>query len=311
MNRGRIALWVLTLAASLASVGCGKAIRFDTDQPEKEEEPPKVEDSEPLRPPSGPQPRLVGLPLMGSQIDVLGVIEFDSGSATIKDHPNNVALIETLVAAGNAYKQITRLRVEGHTDSDGDEQANQKLSERRAEAVVERLTSRGIDRSRLRAVGCGERDPLSPNTSAENKQRNRRTEFDIEEIDGKRFELATGDCEPNTHRRGYVTLTEGSWDGSAFSFTLDRAVYNHTQEVKITYMRPMKAPKGQQFWIAMVPRDEPDSRLGQWHYITDGAKTDRFEIFKSTETEYEIRLHDIYPHNPTKVLQRTGITVKR
>ena len=49
----------------------------------------------------------------------------------------------------------------------------------------------------------GMRDPLATNTSEEGKQRNRRTEFDIEEIGGGRFELATRPCDPNPQRRKF------------------------------------------------------------------------------------------------------------
>ena len=163
----------------------------------------------PAQPPPAPppavaapeKPSFVGLPLTGSQIDVLGNIEFDTDKATIRQTPQTLGILTTLATAGKMYPQITKLRVEGHTDSDGNEGHNQELSEQRAQAVVQWLVENGIDAGRLTAAGCGSRDPLVPNTSAENKQKNRRTEFDIDEALGKPFELATGACEPNPNRK--------------------------------------------------------------------------------------------------------------
>jgi outer membrane protein OmpA-like peptidoglycan-associated protein len=95
---------------------------------------------------------------------------------------------------------ITRVRIEGHTDGDGSEAHNQYLSDHRAIAVVEWLVTKGVARNRLVAVGCAASDPIVPNTSAANKQRNRRTEFDIEELDGKRPSAYTQSCAPNPKR---------------------------------------------------------------------------------------------------------------
>src|SRR5688500_10628858 len=119
----------------------------------------------------------------------------------------------TLATAGKAYQQITNLRVEGHTDSDGDDLSNQDLSERRAQSVVQWLVDNGIDRRRLEPVGCGERDPIETNSTDNGKARNRRTEFDIEEINGNRWDLATQPCVPNPQRKGYVAVLKTSDSG--------------------------------------------------------------------------------------------------
>ena len=67
--------------------------------------------------------------------------------------------------------------VEGHTDNVGDEEANQKLSEERAKAVVTKLVEMGITNDRLSAKGFGESKPLSDNHSPEGRANNRRVEF--------------------------------------------------------------------------------------------------------------------------------------
>ena len=67
----------------------------------------------------------------------------------------------------------------GHTDSDGNDDDNQILSEQRAEAVVSWLTNKGISNDIINFKGYGESKPLVPNTSKENKAKNRRTELTI------------------------------------------------------------------------------------------------------------------------------------
>ena len=68
-------------------------------------------------------------------------------------------------------------RIEGHTDSDGDEDHNLKLSEARSDAVKEVLRSNGVNISRLQVKGMGESVPVSDNTTPEGKANNRRVEF--------------------------------------------------------------------------------------------------------------------------------------
>ncbi|MFD6446981.1 OmpA family protein [Promicromonospora sp. NPDC060204] len=71
------------------------------------------------------------------------------------------------------------VRVEGHTDSVGTEALNQKLSERRAEAVVDELVEQGVDRDRLTWKGFGESDPLVVPRTFADLEKNRRVEFNI------------------------------------------------------------------------------------------------------------------------------------
>lgn len=71
-----------------------------------------------------------------------------------------------------------RLRIEGHTDSDGEEAYNRELSERRAAAVERYLVERrGVDEARLETAGLGESQPVADNSTPEGKQHNRRVEL--------------------------------------------------------------------------------------------------------------------------------------
>ena len=74
--------------------------------------------------------------------------------------------------------QITA-EIYGHADSTGPTVYNQKLSEKRAKAVVDYLVAKGVDPARLSAVGFGETRPLVPNTTPEGRQKNRRVEVNF------------------------------------------------------------------------------------------------------------------------------------
>ena len=72
-----------------------------------------------------------------------------------------------------------KVDIEGHTDSQGSDEYNQGLSERRAAAVVNWLTENGIDASRLKSAGYGESQPVADNGTAKGRQLNRRTEMQL------------------------------------------------------------------------------------------------------------------------------------
>jgi OOP family OmpA-OmpF porin len=71
------------------------------------------------------------------------------------------------------------LTIEGHTDSIGSTQYNQRLSERRANAVRKYLIEKGISSSRIRIVGYGEQRPIADNKTPEGRALNRRAEFEV------------------------------------------------------------------------------------------------------------------------------------
>ena len=102
-------------------------------------------------------------------------ILFDSGSANLQ--PQSMGIIRQISQVLQQEAGM-KLRIVGHTDSDGDTAANQKLSEARAQAVKDALvTVYGIDASRLAAEGKGESDPVSDNGTPEGKAKNRRVVF--------------------------------------------------------------------------------------------------------------------------------------
>ncbi len=101
-------------------------------------------------------------------------IYFASGSATLKPESHGILDSVAILIRDNPN---ARIRIAGHTDSDGSEASNKTLSERRAQSVYQYLVSTGISGDRLSTVGYGESMPVVPNTSAANKAKNRRIEF--------------------------------------------------------------------------------------------------------------------------------------
>ena len=102
-------------------------------------------------------------------------ILFDVNSAVIKTSSYGTLKDIAAVLKENA---TVRVKIVGHTDSDGDNTANLDLSKKRAEAVKTMLSKEfGIDESRMQADGKGETQPAVSNTSAEGKAQNRRVEF--------------------------------------------------------------------------------------------------------------------------------------
>ena len=98
--------------------------------------------------------------------------EFNSAKLTKTSYP-------TLDDIANLMKKYSKakLEVQGHTDELGTEEYNQKLSERRANTVVDYLAKKGIDSSRLRAVGYGASRPKADNKHEKGREENRRVEL--------------------------------------------------------------------------------------------------------------------------------------
>ena len=116
-------------------------------------------------------------------IDLKGV-NFDYDKSTLR--PDAVAILNEAAEILKRYPEL-KVEVAGHTDSKGTDAYNQALSERRASAVYDYLTSNGVDASRLVGPsGYGESRPIAPNSNEdgsdnpEGRARNRRTELNVQ-----------------------------------------------------------------------------------------------------------------------------------
>ncbi len=121
--------------------------------------------------------------VVGSKI-TLNNIFFDSEKATVHTFSN--VELNNLVLLMKSNPNL-RVEISGHSDSNGDDAYNQKLSEERAQAIVTRLTENGINSNRMKAKGYGKTMPIAPNKKAnghdnpEGRQLNRRVELKITE----------------------------------------------------------------------------------------------------------------------------------
>jgi outer membrane protein OmpA-like peptidoglycan-associated protein len=104
---------------------------------------------------------------------------FDKGSSTLR--PEAIRELDRAVTFISRFKPI-KVRIEGHTDSDGLEDVNMQLSEGRARSVKAYLVSQGsIDENVLIPVGYGETKPIASNDTPDGQRKNRRFEIVIEQ----------------------------------------------------------------------------------------------------------------------------------
>jgi outer membrane protein OmpA-like peptidoglycan-associated protein len=113
---------------------------------------------------------------VGTKI-VLRNIFFDFDKATLRSESQ--AELERVYKLMAEEVPTLKIELSGHTDDRGNAAYNQDLSERRAKAVVDYLTKKGIAADRLKAAGYGLTQPMVPNSNSANRQLNRRTEFKI------------------------------------------------------------------------------------------------------------------------------------
>ncbi len=102
-------------------------------------------------------------------------LQFDFGKSTIK--PSSYASLDKV--AQILINKNFSLKLAGHTDNIGSDDANMKLSKDRAEAVKDYLVSKGANPSRIEATGYGETQPIASNKTAAGRAKNRRVEFTL------------------------------------------------------------------------------------------------------------------------------------
>jgi outer membrane protein OmpA-like peptidoglycan-associated protein len=112
----------------------------------------------------------------------LGDVLFDTDEATLK--PGATEII-TRLADFLTRNETTRIRVEGHTDSTGDDAYNTELSRRRAQAVADALMTRSIPGNRVEVIGRGEGFPVATNDTSAGRQQNRRVEIIFSDPEGE------------------------------------------------------------------------------------------------------------------------------
>lgn len=112
---------------------------------------------------------------VGSKI-VLRNIFFDFNKSTLRPESNSE--LENLLTLLTENPKL-KIEISGHTDNVGSAAYNKKLSESRAQSVVNFLLGKNVDKSRLTFAGYGFDQPIAPNDTEEGRQLNRRTEFKV------------------------------------------------------------------------------------------------------------------------------------
>ncbi len=117
--------------------------------------------------------------LTRERIEINDSVYFETARAAIK--AASFPLLDQIAALLEEHPEVRRIRIEGHTDSRGDDAYNLKLSQERAAAVRTYLVEHGVAAKRLSSVGFGETKPLDPREVEEAWSQNRRVDFWVEE----------------------------------------------------------------------------------------------------------------------------------
>jgi OOP family OmpA-OmpF porin len=167
--RGRRASWslsLLALSALPALVGCGGVIKFEDRSAiaiTKVKQAPPLENKR--------------VEMKDDHIEINEKIKFAYNDATILSE--SFSLLNEIADVIKKNPQIKKIEVGGHASSEGDDSKNLALSNRRAQAVVQYLTTKGgIAADHLVAKGYGETKPLvTPDDTDDKREKNRRVEF--------------------------------------------------------------------------------------------------------------------------------------
>jgi outer membrane protein OmpA-like peptidoglycan-associated protein len=115
--------------------------------------------------------------VQGKEVKLKKQVHFQHDSAEIL--PDSMGILEEIADVVKTHTEIKAVEVQGHTDNQGTAAYNLRLSQNRAQAVVDTLIKLGVDPSRLEAKGYGDTKPLLPNSTEANKAKNRRVQLMI------------------------------------------------------------------------------------------------------------------------------------
>jgi outer membrane protein OmpA-like peptidoglycan-associated protein len=131
--------------------------------------PPPV--AEPAQP-SQPEPQVRVTP---QRLEIGEKVQFETGKAAIV--AGTTAILDDVAETMKQHPEVEHVVVEGHTDAQGSEAYNEKLSQGRADAVRGYLVGKGVEPERLEAKGYGSSRPVADNDTAEGRETNRRVDF--------------------------------------------------------------------------------------------------------------------------------------
>lgn len=171
---------------TVTTQGSGEAQAGGQPPPPATTEPAPAPTPAPTTDPA-PAPKKSNATVKGDSVSIPGNIVFDTKKSTLKEGAGSEVVLDQLKLFLDENPQVTKLRVEGHTDNVGKPADNEKLSGERALTIKKWLVDKGIAKERLIAVGFGEKKPIADNSKEEGRAQNRRTEFKIAELKGKPY----------------------------------------------------------------------------------------------------------------------------
>ncbi len=127
-------------------------------------------------PPDGCPKKYTLVEVKKEKIEIRQQVHF--ATAKFRVLPGSFPLLNQVAQVLNDFPKM-RISIEGHTDSVGGEASNMRLSQKRAEAVLDYLVAKGVSPDRMEATGFGPTKPLASNKTAKGRAQNRRTEFRI------------------------------------------------------------------------------------------------------------------------------------
>ncbi|QQR80694.1 MAG: OmpA family protein [Deltaproteobacteria bacterium] len=142
---------------------------------------PKRVNLPPAPPPPPPPPPPAKIEK--EKIVITRKVHFEFDKSVIR--PVSFRILDAVVEVLKDNPDVTKVRIDGHTDGKGTDPYNMKLGERRAKSVKDYLVSHGVSADRLSIQSFGESKPVSDNETPEGRARNRRVEFSILEQDGQ------------------------------------------------------------------------------------------------------------------------------
>jgi outer membrane protein OmpA-like peptidoglycan-associated protein len=123
-----------------------------------------------------PEPKQWLVKRENDKLELLQPVRFADGKAVLlpDSYPLLSQVVDLMVRTG-----VQRIRIEGHTDNQGDKTANLNLSKARARAVADHLIKVGLDPARVESEGFGDSRPVAPNMTPKGRELNRRVDFVI------------------------------------------------------------------------------------------------------------------------------------
>lgn len=179
LSRKFVSSSVLAVAALAMMAGCGGTIEFQGKAPIAVVGNPPAPPPPPVAAPPPEEPKRVVV--KEDRIEINEKIQFELNSHVIK--PESYSLMDEITKVVQDNPAIKKIAIEGHASSDGDDNANLALSDRRAKSVMDYMVKKGVEQNRLQAKGFGETKPIADNGTEEGRVKNRRVEFNILERD--------------------------------------------------------------------------------------------------------------------------------